>query len=285
MAVDSSRCSILRLPGIMPRYSHPDFDSTAPFLFRKDGTLVLKSSHEVSLEEIEEMQEEYFLGNYLCGRDVCAADMVWAPYLERYAVQLPLLFPNAKSCDPRSNRYDEVNAWYVAMEGLPEYACCVKGDARHWRRCLERAIPMHNARAIGDEERVSGLPPVPDRFGWWMKRNPRGEALWKEYTSESRPWLGDTPSREVALYLMRNREEITAAAAAASNAELSSDDADEALREVVHLLVDWKMGEGVPTVSENGRTMARFASEGIEVPRDMGMVPALALWELVLSIL
>jgi len=29
----------------------------------------------VSLEEIDEMQEEYYLGSYLCGKDVTAADM------------------------------------------------------------------------------------------------------------------------------------------------------------------------------------------------------------------
>jgi len=75
LAVDASRCQILRLPGVMPRNSDPSWMSHAPFLFRSDGTKVARSSHCVSLEEVEEMQEEYYLGSYLCGRDVCAADM------------------------------------------------------------------------------------------------------------------------------------------------------------------------------------------------------------------
>ena len=90
---------------------------------RNRNSLVKKSSHCVSLEEFEEMQEEYFLGLYWYGRDVTASDMgehflvllllcliiyhyhalnllflyfkVCAPYLERYTVQLSLLFPNA----------------------------------------------------------------------------------------------------------------------------------------------------------------------------------------------
>ena len=72
-AVDASRCNIMRMPGVMPRNSK--FMSLAPYIFKEDGTMVLKSSHCVSLEEIDEMQEEYYLGSYLCGKDVTAADM------------------------------------------------------------------------------------------------------------------------------------------------------------------------------------------------------------------
>ena len=76
-AVDASRCNIMRLPGIMPRYTDPRYASSAPYIFRDDDgkSLVKRSSHAVTLEEIEEMQEEYDQGPYLCGRDVSAADM------------------------------------------------------------------------------------------------------------------------------------------------------------------------------------------------------------------
>ena len=74
-AVDAARCNIMRLPGVMPRYSKPEYMSHAPYLFKEDGTLAQRTSHCVSLEEVEEMQEEYYLGNYLCGRDVTAADL------------------------------------------------------------------------------------------------------------------------------------------------------------------------------------------------------------------
>ena len=74
-AVDASRCNIMRMPGVMPRNSNVNFMSLAPYIFKEDGTMVLKSSHCVSLEEVDEMQEEYYLGSYLCGKDVTAADM------------------------------------------------------------------------------------------------------------------------------------------------------------------------------------------------------------------
>eukprot|EP00578_Thalassiosira_sp_NH16_P001154 CAMPEP_0181140816 /NCGR_PEP_ID=MMETSP1071-20121207/35500_1 /TAXON_ID=35127 /ORGANISM="Thalassiosira sp., Strain NH16" /LENGTH=503 /DNA_ID=CAMNT_0023227781 /DNA_START=428 /DNA_END=1939 /DNA_ORIENTATION=- len=315
LAVDGARCSIMRLPGIMPRYSEPDFMSLAPHIFRDDGTLVKRSSHRVSLEEVEEMLEEYFLGPFLCGRDVSAADMVWAPYLERYAVQLPLTFPNVKSCHPRSNAYGEVNAWYAAMERLPAYACSVQGDARHWSKCLERVIALHNERATGEEDRLDGLPQVSDQYGWWMRTYPPGvaEKLWKEYAVDSkRPWLADTPAGEVASYLTRNRNDVIAAAAEAAatkdhsiDMNLTRDEADEALREVIQTLLGWKMDDDSPTnylkegkdkgesggyskgpiLSENARKMTKFVDErAIKVPRDLGMIPAMALGQLVRSL-
>ncbi|KAL7462451.1 hypothetical protein ACHAXS_002836 [Conticribra weissflogii] len=269
-AVDASRCNILRFPGVMPRLSDPNLMSHAPFLFRPDGNLVPKSSHCVSLEELEEMLEEYYLGPYLCGRDVTAADVAWIPYLERYAVQLPLVYPNVDVLNPRSrDSYGEVWEWYLAMErGVPAYACGVMGDGRLWRRCLEEVVELHNERAASDEEKVE-LGPEPKRKGWWMKKNPKGPELWKDYV-ERRPWLGGTPEWEVALYLIRNREEIMK--------ECKVNGADEALREVVQRLLD---GEAAAALSEKARQMVQFVSERVSVPKDLGMVPALALWALI----
>lgn len=184
------------------------------------------------------------------------------------------------------------------MEKLPAYACCVQGDARHWRKCLEQVIPLHNDRATSDEEKVTSLPPVPEQFGWWMEKAPtRGEELWKEYaTEEVRPWLADTPAGEVALYLMRNHEDIVAEAAASSDMDLTPEHSDEALREVIQTLLDWKMDGSKSEeddasesaeellLSDDARKMAQFASEKIEVPRDVGMIPALALGQLVKSV-
>lgn len=210
---------------------------------------------------------------------------VWAPYLERYAVQLPLIFPKFKTCNPRSNVYDEVNAWYVAMEQLPAYACCVQGDARHWRKCLEKVIPLHNERATSEEDKVTSLPSTPEKIGWWMRKNAKGEELWKQYSTD-KPWLADTPAREVALYLLRNRKMLQADAA--SSMGVTADETDEALRELSQVLLDWKMNESNPIevagLSDNARQMALFLSEKIEVPRDVGMIPALTLGELAQSL-
>ena len=295
-AVDASRCNIMRLPGVMPRNSDPDFMNLAPYLFRGDGTLVKKSSHCVSLEELEEMLEEYYLGPYLCGKEITAADIVWIPYLERYAIQLPLLFPKIDVLNPRSSSaYELVHEWYLAMErNVPPYACAVQGDARHWRRCLEKVLPLHNSCATSEEEMVKTLSPIPKNkgVGWWLKKNPRAEELWSEYV-KSRPWLADTPGREVGTYLIRCREEIVATMAGYSSRDnvndrgLSMEEADEALREVVQILIHFKMdgsvhsSDNVEQLSENARRMAAMVCERIEVPRDMGMIPALALWSLI----
>ena len=73
-AVDASRCDILRLPGVMPRNTDSWTMSSAPYIFRsrdddddgEDGlSLVNRSSIAVTLEEIEEMQEEYDMGPFL----------------------------------------------------------------------------------------------------------------------------------------------------------------------------------------------------------------------------
>ena len=99
-AVDVSRCNVLRLPGVMPRNTDPKYMSSAPYVFlgRGDGRVdddgdecdddgggglisARRSSIAVTLEEIEEMMEEYDAGPFLCGRDICAADIgEWREY-------------------------------------------------------------------------------------------------------------------------------------------------------------------------------------------------------------
>ncbi len=301
-AVDASRCNILRLPGVMPRNSDTNLMSLAPYLFRTDGTLVKPSSHAVSLEEVEEMQEEYYLGDFLCGKAITAADLIWAPYLERYAVQLPLVYGNKARLNPRNrNVYGEVDNWYKVMEReVPAYSCRVMGDDRHWRKCLEVATNIHNERAVDDEERVCLPDVLPEQSGGFIKTNKKngvvnndkaGE-IWSEYCSQ-RPWLAPTPGGEVALFLMRNRENIVNAAIATSGDYFDSNTAaDESLREVIQVLLEWdsyfdqssEEEETAQPLSERGLGMALFvAEEMIEVPRDLGMIPVGVLWEVIRS--
>jgi len=298
-AVDASRCNILRLPGVMPRNSDMHLMSLAPYLYRTDGTLVNPSSHTVSLEEVEEMQEEYYLGDFLCGKTITAADLIWAPYLERYAVQLPIVYRNKARLNPRNrNVYGEVDNWYKVMENeVAAYSCRVMGDARHWRQCLEVATRIHNERAVGEEERVC-LPNVPEERGWWMKKTKKNKdnnnkaagEIWSEYCSQ-RPWLAPTPGGEVALFMMRNRENIVDAAVAALDDCFDSDTADESLREVIQVLLEWDIyfdqsseEETALPLSERGLRMALFvAEEMIQVPRDLGMIPVGVLWEVIRS--
>jgi glutathione S-transferase len=276
VAVDASRSNIMRLPGVMPRNSDPSLMSASPFLFRTDE-VVAKSSHCVSLEELEEMMEEYE-GPYICGEDLTAADIVWMPYLERYSIQLPLVFPKIEVLNPRSSAYEMVAEWMKSVESIPAYACVVRGDARHWRRCLEKSVEVNNSRC---EEKVS-LPPLPKRKRWWIKNNPKSDALWESYCYKNgervRPWLGDTPTIEAALFLFRHRDAIVDAFVADSNH--SSEITDEALRVIISQLTEWNADDGKPKYSDTACKLLEYTIDRLDVPKDLGMIPALALFQL-----
>ena len=157
------------------------------------------------------------------------------------------------------------------------------------------ATKIHNERAVGDDERVT-LPDVPaDQSGWWVKKKSVAKAgeIWSEYCSQ-RPWLAPTPGGEVSLFLIRNREMIVDAAVAAASLGDCFDNentADEALREVIQVLLEWDVyfdqsseEETAQPLSESGLRMALFAAEEmIQVPRDLGMIPVGVLWEVIRS--
>jgi hypothetical protein len=277
ISVDASRSNILRLPGVMPRNSDPSLMSASPFLFLSDS-LVSKSSHCVSIEELEEMMEEYE-GPYICGKDMTAADLVWMPYIERYAVQLPLIFPNVEVLNPRSAAYELVREWCQSMENVAAYACRVRGDPRHWRNCLQNSVEIHNARS---DDQVK-LAPLPKRKRWWLKSNSKSDALWKQYShvdgERVRPWLGDTAKHEAGLYLLRNRESILQKCTECADFKGT----DEALRFIIAQLIDLDVNEDMACLS-NAVEVLEFVIDVIEVPRDLGMVPAMALVELLTEI-
>ena len=172
------------------------------------------------------------------------------------------------------------------------YICRVMGDKKHWRSCLEMAINIHNERVASDDERVS-ISDIPNESGWWLKKNgiPNLQMIWKEY-SQDRPWVADSAGGEIALLMSRNREMIVKNAV--DTGDFDMDTADEALREVIQVLLDWDIyfdqsSEDVETelqqpLSEVGFKMALFvAEEIIQVPRDVGVIPARTLWELIWS--
>ena len=62
-----------------------------------------------------------------------AADVAWAPVLERYAAQLPCLHAGLR---PRGGRWERLTRWYEAMDGVPAYAARVQGHPDSWRKVL-----------------------------------------------------------------------------------------------------------------------------------------------------
>ena len=286
ISVDIVRASIeRRFEGIMPRYTLPS--SLTPFIFLeecalekdplsklgtaevcRDDDVVQKFKFKVSLEEIDEVLEEYEDGNFIAGEDITAADIYWAPYLERFAAQLPMLY---EGLAPRSREFEAVKDWYDDMDQqIPCYSCAVKGRAETWQQLLRNQHPELEFR----EEIVPNLP---------TKRSFDANKVWSRYAKD-RPYLEETPTKEAAARIVRKYEGWVIAAADACP---SVGDADAALRELCVMLctIDAFDTDAVAEVAANlsgdVREVASFlASEdgyGLAVPKDMGLIPFEAL--------
>ena len=270
--VDSVRCNIVRFKGVFPRRTSNNI--YAPYLFLEQGRgLVSTSNHMVTLEETDEVLEEYYQGPFLCGKDFTAADIVWAPFLERYAVQLPCLLPGKPELDPRGGgEYPALREWYEAMESMvPCYSCRVQGDTSQWKRALELGIQQYNNQENNDDKvKLSNVTPV------FPPHEIDGQALWNQYTI-NRPWLANTPEEECVAYIVRNRADIIDQAS--KKLAMSAHDADTALRQVIAVLLD--KSETADKLSGNARDVASFVRDGIAVPRDLGMIPVMTLERIV----
>lgn len=279
-SVDIVRANIeRRYDGIMPRYTDPS--SVAPFIFRdenireKEGEIVPKFKFQVSLEEVDEVLEEYDDGPYIAGRDITAADIYWAPYLERFAAQLPLLYEGLK---PRSQEYEAIKEWYDAMDQqIPCYSCKIKGRVETWQHVLAKFHPELDLR----NEIVPNLP---------TKKSFDANKVWAEYAKD-KDYLASSPTQEVAAQIVRKHEELVDAAASACQSIADRDAADAALRELCSVLstIDGfdtdAASEAAAKLSGDARDVASFLAsedgEGLAVPRDIGLIPSEALRALV----
>ena len=262
---------------IFPKRSRPS--SRAAFLFRSDGNPLWKNEFEKTLEEADALLSETE-GPFFCGDRFTSADIAWAPFLERYAGQLPCLH---EGLNPRcKDTYPHLHAWYTAMETqVPVYACKVRGDPSSWRKVLTMA-------GFGNAGNVPGL--VATRMDVLKKseRAPLSESqekkqqdLWETYAS-TRPYLASSPSEEAASVLIRNRESICRDVA--KNCKDVSLDDDEKLNEAMRSLSVVLCGENnfpestIEACEEvcgtELRSLAAFLDERMCVPRDMGALSA-----------
>lgn len=245
---------------IFPRATRPS--SRAAFLFKQSGALVFRSELETTLTDTDVLLAARG-GPFFCGAELSAADIAWAPFLERYAAQLPLLYAGL---DPLAS-YPRIAAWFDAFEArCPPYFARVRGDDRSWAKVLEAAT-YGNA---GSPPATTSLNIAPPR------RNPdRDLVLWRAYGWD-RDGIGRTPSREAATRIVRNRHAIAADAVrlgAAPNAVT----ADEGLRRCVAYLID-EDGRGSPRAPDpTAAALATYLSSRVCVPRDMGAPPAAAV--------
>lgn len=276
---------------IFPRRTRPS--SRAAFLFRYDGEPLWKNEFEKVLRETNELLGQTSAdGPFFCGKRFTAADIAWAPFLERYAAQLPCLH------DDLNPRYDDENfphlvAWYDAMDYfVPVYSCQVKGDASSWRKVLTMAgfgnagVPLDVSKRMSDAkyEEARALS---------IDEKERIQSLWEKYCM-SRPWMATSPAAEAASVMTRNRSAIMkdiekrAVISHPLLAECTQDGVDVAMRAMVCLLCqddldfrDCELNTRCMSYKEDIVLVATYLDDRMCVPRDMGCLSAAALKRLI----
>lgn len=258
--------------------------SRAAYLFQYNGEPLSKGTFEQTLAKANELIGKTD-GNFFCGDEFTAADIAWAPFLERYRFQLPCLHQDLYPDDVFS--YFHLSDWYSAMELQPAYACRVQGDAASWRKVLNMA-GFGNAGIPAElNGNIDTVLQNEDRLAREATRN-TGKVMWSRYRDDGRDYLADTPSKQVALTITRNRKAIVADAlkqAGRGNkhlVDLGQDESavDAALFELADALanddLDKEFDEkNVKFESDSAAaSMARFLDDRICVPRDMGAIPS-----------
>ncbi|CAB9512574.1 glutathione Stransferase [Seminavis robusta] len=258
--------------------------SRAAFLFQYNGEPLSKSTFEETLEQTNDLLATTTdSGPFFAGSQVTAADIAWAPFLERYRYQLPCLHQGLEPDNP--TEYPHLAAWFHAMEQhVPSYACRVKGDASSWRKVLSMA-------GFGN----SGVPPAIGTNMDALTQAERETALscvkqdvWDEYAA-TRPYVASTPSAEAAKIITQNRQRIlqdlqkqqSYNREAAVQLPDGSKELDVVLRNLVHVLIQ----NGDTTSSMEGDPemvgcLAAFLDERMCVPRDMGAMSAACIKDL-----
>ena len=289
--------TILSFKKIFPRNTRPS--SRAAFLFQSSGDVLWKSDFEKSLQGVETMlgdNQEKFGGPFMCGSEITAADCCWAPFLERWAAQLPLLHEGLFANNAEA--YPRLAAWYEAMDTLvPCYASRVKGDATSWCKVLQQQ-GYGNAGAAPE---LLSTTPVENlqRNRARLQDNMRFVA--HQYYSRQRPWVADTPQLEAVALIVKNRKGIVVDMLKKYGPSFNSDEAvaEQALYCVVDQLLisleenDTMLNSGIDTstsLKEEGDVgksehlsmalaAAQYLVQRVCVPRDMGATTAKCLYD------
>jgi glutathione S-transferase len=271
--------------------------SRAAWIFcREEGyrlDALLRSTFETFLDTAEELLG-HKSGPFFCGAALSAADVVWAPLLERYATQLPCLYANLT---PRGGAWPKLEEWYQAMDRVPPYVCRIKGDAASWRKVLfvdpwwPKADLWHPRDTVGPKGELSlSEEECCEAFldGSSSNNNLDDDDIWAEYT-KTRPHVSpDGPGSEAALALIRNRSAIAMDAAKWLDAEgypecSSLNDLDRALRAIAACVSLQECDETSNFSSDEDSIvplLLTYLVERVCVPRDMGAPSAAAIRKL-----
>lgn len=265
--------AINQFRNIFPNRARPS--SRAAFLFQGNGDPLWKSTFEDTLLETDKLLGQND-GPFLCGSDLTAADVAWAPFLERYRYQLPCLHLGLKPC--HAETYPRLYKWYQAMDKVPEYVCRVKGDASSWRKVLTMA-------GFGN----GGVPPqIGSNMDDLVKQEADNAAsiidqdVWKQYAA-TRPHVAETPQAEAGAIIIKNRSAIMKDILKrtekwGSGLPTTEDEVDAAMRGLAQLLM-----EGTVEADGAVRAVAVFLDERMCVPRDMGAMSAASIKQLACS--
>lgn len=254
--------------------------SRAAFLFQYNGEPLWRGVFEDTLQKTDTLLSQTE-GPFFCGSQLSAADVAWAPFLERYRYQLPCLHEGLEPYSPET--YPDLHAWYNAMDRVPEYACRVKGDASSWRKVLLMA-------GFGN----AGTPPqVEANMDSLMEQEALSaksiidEELWKGFAS-TRPYLAATPQAEAAATILNNRKAIALDVLKVADRSRWKDkglpttdtELDEVLRAMVCMLLDDYNDDVHSTTTHAVGALAGFLDERMCVPRDMGAMSAASIKQL-----
>ena len=274
----------------MPSNSRPS--SRAAFLFRGwGGDLIPKGEIVQTFDRLEKLLAKHPAGPFFMGAQFTAVECCWAPFLERYTVQVPLLHEGIDLTD--ASRWPLLNKWFQGMhEQVSTYLPRVKGDSHTWSYALAEAVddarryPGLRALMKGDQRHVAAELEVLDAGDG---------SVWDEYC-KARPGVAATPALEAAARVLRNHEAIKEdALAGCATQGVTIALVDKVLRCLVVLLTSEYMADPcsqckstlllaeaqtlcVENISpEEGplaADVARFLAGRLCVPRDMGSLPA-----------
>lgn len=259
--------------------------SRAAYLFQYNGEPLWKSVFEETLQTIDTNllsggDTPYFGGQ----KKITAADICYAPFLERWRYQLPCLHRGLDPSD--ASQYPNLAQWYNAMDQLPAYACRVKGDAGSWRKVLVMS-------GFGN----AGLPPsIADTMEDRLVQE-ESEAIacinqnvWNNFRSTVCYPVPKSPYLDAATIMVRNQKAIVKDAAKRMDGEYTEKDIDLALQVLIRQLIHWHTtrdsnnddGELLVDVDDKdtAATLAAFLDDRMCVPRDMGAMSAASLKKL-----
>mmetsp|Transcript_12318 Transcript_12318/g.29610 ORF Transcript_12318/g.29610 Transcript_12318/m.29610 type:complete len:481 (-) Transcript_12318:24-1466(-) len=285
--------------------------SRAAFLFQYNGEPLSKSTFEETLLKTNELLGvTKQKGPFFCGSTISAADIAWAPFLERYRYQLPCLHGQDQLDPYEPNKYPNLVEWYDAMDttsaddvavAAAAYPCVIKGDASSWRKVLTMA---------GYGNAGNNVPPnIQTHMDDIVSRGTELEQarsivdfdVWKTYKESRRNngqvvvVVANTPHEEAASVVVQNRQRLvedimkqqSRLKTKSTNSNYVSylealpssyDQLDDLLLELALLLKDTGQNglkePDTKAASESVTCLASFLDERMCVPRDMGCMPA-----------